>query len=70
MVFDFIGSDWQFVSYDSLPSEIDIRMAVEKLLTIEFIKENMSVLKEHQMQSIRGPIPSLVLPEYVIGMNP
>lgn len=44
-------------------------MAVEKLLAIQFIKENMLVLKEHQTQSIRGSIPHLELPEYVIGKS-
>lgn len=63
-----LDKEWIVVSIDeTLPSIIDINMAIERILTSTFIRENLNVLSKHNTTSQISAIPEMFSMEYIIG---
>ncbi|KAK2576816.1 hypothetical protein KPH14_005450 [Odynerus spinipes] len=68
---DSIDNEWIIVSADetTVPSTIDVNMALERILASQFIEKNLYVLTKHNAARKKSGIPQLFSLEYVIDLG-
>ncbi|EFN85829.1 Hydrocephalus-inducing protein [Harpegnathos saltator] len=64
------GDLWELiVPEETIPSVVDIEMAIDRLLATRFIEENALVLMKHSIPHKKAVIPHLHAPAYIIDMG-
>ncbi|XP_014609402.1 PREDICTED: hydrocephalus-inducing protein homolog [Polistes canadensis] len=67
---DNLINDWIMVSInETLPSMVDINMALERILASQFIEENLHVLSKHNAARLKSAIPQMFSLPYIIDLG-